>query len=526
MRHSPRRLTSGFTLTELAIVLAVVGVLVAGLYNLISGANQQSRDSAAANEQKQLISAVKAYLASSEGTNTFLATIGQNSFQTLPLPSTLADAAGTGAACTGDANMKGPPGQAIPPGAPGFCNFLPPGFWSGTTNSYGQSYNIRVLKDNTAAGSPPTTYSFLIMTSGGNVIPDTSGARISSLIGGDGGFIYSNATGVCGTPVNHFACGSYGAWSVDINAAGSYGFAYPATGGYIASRTYVSPEEIVGNEFLARVQMPDFGSTRALNSMTVPEYLGRNELNMGAYDSVLMAGTSVYPAPAAGSATGGGWINMEGGTINFGYLANPGTNPAPTNGTMNVQGGTINLGGGQITGVGTSNINLTGDATTNNAMLLVHNPNTCTMTAPNVPATCPFAIDATTVNVVNLLQAAALYAGTFIYNASDMRLKKNIHPISNTLSDIMQLNPVSFVFKSNDKEGLGFIAQDVEKIYPQLVVPGSGGMKAVNYEGLIAPLVASVQQLKKENDELRRQIHSQEVQQEKLERELKGHSDQ
>jgi len=45
-------------------------------------------------------------------------------------------------------------------------------------------------------------------------------------------------------------------------------------------------------------------------------------------------------------------------------------------------------------------------------------------------------------------------------------------------------------------------------------------MKAVTYDGLIAPLVGSVQELKKDNDSLRALLKEQMAKQEKLEREL------
>jgi len=512
MRHYTHRSVSGFTLTELAIVLAVVGVLVAGLWNLLSGANTQVRDNAAASQHAQLISSVKAFLASSDG---------QSYMTNNNIP------AGSG----GCNNANCPQGSnfALPLSASGnctefvdvhwqtFCSFLPPGFLSTANNAYGQTYAIRILRDaSTLAGQAPVTYSFMIMTSGGDRITDTSGARISSLIGGDGGFIYSAVAAACGAaPFNNWACGSYSGWSALVT---TYGFAV-GTSGTIASRTYVSPEQQLNNQWLARLPISgDFSASRLFNSMTVPAYLGGNEMDMGIYSNATMATTAAgYQSPVGT----GGWLNMQGGRINLGYDTVGGTVPAQTTTT-----GEINLQGGMITGTGKSNIALTGDATTTNAMLSVNNPATCTMTSPNVPATCPYAMQATTVNVINLLQATALYAGTFIYNSSDIRLKKDIHPINHTLKDIMQLNPVSFSFKSNNKEGLGFIAQDVEKIYPQLVVPGSGGMKAVNYEGLIAPLVASVQELKKENDQLRRQIEAQETKQEKLEREIRNRSDQ
>jgi hypothetical protein len=85
----------------------------------------------------------------------------------------------------------------------------------------------------------------------------------------------------------------------------------------------------------------------------------------------------------------------------------------------------------------------------------------------------------------------------------------------------MQMNPVSFVFKSNGKKSLGVIAQEIEQVYPELVTSQGDGMKAVNYEGIIAPLIGSVQELKKQNDELKAQLEAQKKRQDVLEGQLK-----
>jgi len=85
---------------------------------------------------------------------------------------------------------------------------------------------------------------------------------------------------------------------------------------------------------------------------------------------------------------------------------------------------------------------------------------------------------------------------------------------------VMKINPVSFAFKESGKASMGVIAQELEKVYPQLVTEGPDGMKAVTYDGLIAPLVGSVQELKKDNDSLRALLKEQMAKQEKLEREL------
>lgn len=109
---------------------------------------------------------------------------------------------------------------------------------------------------------------------------------------------------------------------------------------------------------------------------------------------------------------------------------------------------------------------------------------------------------------------------------SDRREKKDIETLAadEGLSSLMRLNPVHYKWKDEhrNKQGsleTGFIAQEVAAIYPHLVgdvyAPGAAGKdgkpnpvnkgpkrKSLNYDGLIAPTVLAVQQLKREKDAL------------------------
>ena len=81
----------------------------------------------------------------------------------------------------------------------------------------------------------------------------------------------------------------------------------------------------------------------------------------------------------------------------------------------------------------------------------------------------------------------------------------------------MRLRAVTFNWKDPDAHGgesgvqRGFIAQEVEKVLPEWVGVNEKGVKTVNYNGIDALLVESVQSLKKENDSLRTRMKALEL---------------
>jgi len=81
-----------------------------------------------------------------------------------------------------------------------------------------------------------------------------------------------------------------------------------------------------------------------------------------------------------------------------------------------------------------------------------------------------------------------------VNETSDVALKKEITPLSDSLTKIKQLNGYSYKFKDTDIASIGFTAQDVEKVYPDLV-EGEEGKKGLNYSGLIAPLLEAIKEL-------------------------------
>ena len=93
-------------------------------------------------------------------------------------------------------------------------------------------------------------------------------------------------------------------------------------------------------------------------------------------------------------------------------------------------------------------------------------------------------------------------------STSDERLKDNIEPIENALSDVCKLEGVSFNWKDTGTKATGFIAQQVEPILPDLVnTSEDDGIKSVNYIGLIGHLVEAIKEQQAQIDELKQKLN-------------------
>ena len=86
-------------------------------------------------------------------------------------------------------------------------------------------------------------------------------------------------------------------------------------------------------------------------------------------------------------------------------------------------------------------------------------------------------------------------------STSDESLKDNIETLNKT-NVLEQLRPVSFNWKHNDAKAYGLIAQEVEKVLPEIVSENSG-TKSVAYIQLIPFLIQEILELKQEIKELK-----------------------
>jgi trimeric autotransporter adhesin len=79
-------------------------------------------------------------------------------------------------------------------------------------------------------------------------------------------------------------------------------------------------------------------------------------------------------------------------------------------------------------------------------------------------------------------------------NASDSTLKKNILPIDYGLDVVQKLRPVSYQMKSNNEKQVGFIAQEVIQLVPEVVSENEGATMSMSYGNLVAVLTKAIQE--------------------------------
>lgn len=98
----------------------------------------------------------------------------------------------------------------------------------------------------------------------------------------------------------------------------------------------------------------------------------------------------------------------------------------------------------------------------------------------------------------NIKASGNISAAGYITSTSDERLKKNFSPISGALEKILSLKGYYFQWKDPKKDSsrqVGLKAQEVKKVFPELVVTDHEGFLAVSYQNLIAPVIEAIREL-------------------------------
>jgi hypothetical protein len=78
---------------------------------------------------------------------------------------------------------------------------------------------------------------------------------------------------------------------------------------------------------------------------------------------------------------------------------------------------------------------------------------------------------------------------------SDIRIKTNVETISEAIYKVKQLRGVSYINKINSEPRIGVIAQEVERVVPEVVHTHSNGLKSVAYQNLVGLLIEAIKDL-------------------------------
>lgn len=116
--------------------------------------------------------------------------------------------------------------------------------------------------------------------------------------------------------------------------------------------------------------------------------------------------------------------------------------------------------------------------------------------------------------VGNIAASGDIYLGVCgnwisAYTCSDRRYKRDILPLNSVLADVLKLQGVTYNWRQsefpdlhfNDRKQIGLIAQDVEKIFPEIVNTNNEGYKSVDYGKFAPVLIEAIKELNSKNEQ-------------------------
>ena len=81
-----------------------------------------------------------------------------------------------------------------------------------------------------------------------------------------------------------------------------------------------------------------------------------------------------------------------------------------------------------------------------------------------------------------------------LVQTSSARFKDNIRPLDHSLQAVQKLQGVKFEWKDGGATSVGFVAEEVRKVFPELVAMDGGQAAAVNYSALIPVLLEAIKE--------------------------------
>ena len=83
---------------------------------------------------------------------------------------------------------------------------------------------------------------------------------------------------------------------------------------------------------------------------------------------------------------------------------------------------------------------------------------------------------------------------TIFNTLSDENTKENIQTLEDAIFKVMQMRGVSFQWKDNKNKSIGVIAQEVQKIIPEIVNTNENGTMSISYDSIIGLLIEAIKE--------------------------------
>ena len=180
-----------------------------------------------------------------------------------------------------------------------------------------------------------------------------------------------------------------------------------------------------------------------------------------------------------------------------------------TGGNLTLHGTSTQVGNANITGnVGITggNLNIYGDVGVTGSQFTINtlSDSTSSIGFFSEGGMMLYAGDNKTVEINDLTTSS-------FTTSSDKRYKENIETIPSSLEKVLELRGVYYDWidkkKFNDRKQVGFIAQEVEEVVPELVITNSEGFKSVNYNQSVSLLVEAIKEQQSMIKQLQEEIY-------------------
>jgi hypothetical protein len=108
----------------------------------------------------------------------------------------------------------------------------------------------------------------------------------------------------------------------------------------------------------------------------------------------------------------------------------------------------------------------------------------------------------------NILSTETIFATVFT-SLSDETQKTDITAITDAIETVKQLNGVKYKWIDNHNQpSIGVIAQDIEKVLPEVVTTNKNGLKSVSYGNIVGVLIEAIKEQQVRIEELERKLNA------------------